>query len=309
MKKILTVILAVCMIAAMSVTAFAAENKETEITYSSADNDGVDTAEWTVTVPATLTAGTAGKVTAEGRWAPSHILSVTADKKVALYIGGDVNADYATLPVTYNPIALAGSYAKPVIKTETVTVDAENLMSKIKFGAWSGTLTFTISLDADPDYKPGNVAGVSGVTGQEELDVLMPEGGDIEIASGKYTKVSALNTNNAINLTVHDGDFTEQIATPNTNDSNGVFSYFNRKDVITIEGGNFDGLYLAFMADDVTININGGTFNVSYWVYADSGVWTISITGGTFNLDPTPYLAEGYTADQGADNMWTVSAE
>ncbi len=307
MKKILAVLLVLSMAVAMSVPALAAETKTTDITYSASANGGSDDATWTVTVPSSLVAGQSGEVKAEGIWSPSDILSVTADKKVNMYLDGNAEADYAVVPVTYNAIALSGSYAGTVTMTEAVTVDAENTMSDIKFGAWKGVLTFYISLDDNPDYVHGNISGPSGVTGQEELNAILPNGGDIEIASGKYTSVSALYVDEAVHLTVHGGDFTEQIATPGTNDSNGVFSYF-KDDVITIEDGTFNGLFLAFQADGVTINISGGTFNINNWVYADSGAWTITITGGTFNLNPTQYLADGYTATQGADNMWTVSA-
>ncbi len=310
MKKILAILLALC-ITATGTCAFAEEatNKttdKTEITYLASTNSGVDNSEWTVTVPATLNAGVEGDVTASGSWAPSHKLTVKADASVKLYINGNESADYAIVPVEYTEISLPGSYEKSVSTDTKVTVDPDNDMAQIKFGTWKGTLNFYINLEEIEGYASGLVLGIEGLRSQAELSAALPVGGDIVIASGKYTRVSALNNTESVNLTIYDGDFTEMHASAGAT-GNYVFGYFKKNDVINIKGGIYEGNFLAFNSDNITINIEGGTFNILQWVYADGGVWTVKITGGTFSLDPTQYLVEGYTATKGADDMWVVS--
>ncbi len=225
MKKFFAILLALCMIVTMSVTAFAAENKTTDITYNASENGGVDNSTWTVTVPATLTAGTAGEVKAEGSWAPSDILSVTADENVNMYLNGDENADYATVPVTYNPIALAGSYAGAVSVTEAVTVDADNAMSEIKFGTWEGTLTFYVALNDNPDYVHGNINGgvVMNGTDYASLDEALAaaQGGETIVCTGDVSVSNAITK------------------------------------AVTIDGGNFASL---LTVDGVAVTLKNATF-------------------------------------------------
>ncbi len=163
MKKILSMALALGMVASMGLGAWAEENpatKSSTITYSSTTNGGKDSAYWTVTVPTTLNSTEEGEVLASGFWAPSHALSVTADATVNMKIQGvENNTDFTVVPVTYTPIALVGNYGAEVSKTEQITVDADNTMSAIKFGKWEGTLTFYINLDPVSGYVSGNIGG------------------------------------------------------------------------------------------------------------------------------------------------------
>ncbi len=193
MKKFLTILVALCMVVTMSVTSFAAEKKTTEVTYLASENDGVDSATWNITVPATLKSGTECEIAVEGSWAPYNILCVTADKNVNMYLDGNEKSDYAVVPVTYNAISLAGSYEESVSATSKVTVDADKSMNNIKFGEWVGTLTFYITLDNDADYVYGNISGEDStvkISSQEELDsAIAALSGEAvyELSEGTYT--------------------------------------------------------------------------------------------------------------------------
>ncbi len=195
MKKLFAIVLTLAMVLSMGATVLAAEDKTIDITYNASENEGVDDATWTVTVPATLAATTEGEIEAQGSWAPSDILTVTADENINMYLNGDQNADYTTVPVSFNPIALAGSYEGAVSVTETVTVDPENTMGDIKFGKWEGTLTFRIELNDDPNYVHGNINPYAGysvvqVAGQDELDSAIAQATEktvYELSAGTYT--------------------------------------------------------------------------------------------------------------------------
>ncbi len=77
---------------------------------------------------------------------------------------------------------------------------------------------------------------------------------------------------------------------------------------ITINGGTFysDAICNNF----IKINITGGIFYLNSISNSPTLITKehIIITGGTFSVDPTAYLADGYTATQNGDSMWVVSA-
>ncbi len=79
---------------------------------------------------------------------------------------------------------------------------------------------------------------------------------------------------------------------------------------ITINGGTF---YTESISDNpIHISISGGTFyteRITDPRTASSLRHFFHITGGTFSVNPTEFLADGYTATQNGDGMWTVSAE
>ena len=60
-----------------------------------------------------------------------------------------------------------------------------------------------------------------------------------------------------------------------------------------------------------TLNISGGQFNGQWGFYSygedANALDAITVTGGTFMIDPTDYLATGYTAVE-SDGRWTVLA-
>ncbi|MBQ3508700.1 MAG: hypothetical protein IJA90_01590 [Peptococcaceae bacterium] len=89
---------------------------------------------------------------------------------------------------------------------------------------------------------------------------------------------------------------------------------------LTIEDGEFTfnptnltrkGSYICAQ-QNATVIVNGGTFHKPSTrtapIQALEGA-TVTIYGGKFAFDPSAFVADGYTAVQGADGYWTVSAE
>ena len=141
MKKILSLTLVLAMVMSMGITtAFAAGNWEggTTVTYSSTGTES-----WTVTVPASLTPGNAGDVTAAGTWGSNRKLVVTADDSVKLT--NSINsADYKDLAVTFADINLVGDNTKAVSETKQVSVAA--MTEDALFGTWSGTFYYDVEM-------------------------------------------------------------------------------------------------------------------------------------------------------------------
>lgn len=141
MKKILSLTLVLAMVMSMGVTtAFAAGNWEggTQVTYTATGAE-----EWTVTVPATLTPGNAGDVTAAGTWGSNRKLVVTADDSVKLT--NSINsADYKDLAVTFADINLVGNNTQSVSETKQVSVAA--MPADALFGTWSGTFYYDVEM-------------------------------------------------------------------------------------------------------------------------------------------------------------------
>lgn len=82
---------------------------------------------------------------------------------------------------------------------------------------------------------------------------------------------------------------------------------------LTINGGYFactvtntSNRYIAYMANNGALIVNGGTFTGSTKAFNGSG--TATITGGTFGFDPTSYVpATGYIVTNNGDSTWTVT--
>ena len=145
MKKILSLTLVLAMVMSMGITtAFAAGNWEggTQVTYTATGAE-----EWTVTVPASLTPGNAGDVTAAGTWGSNRKLVVTADDSVKLT--NSINsADYKDLAVTFADIKLVGDNTQAVSERKQVSV--AEMPADALFGTWSGTFYYDVEMfDAD----------------------------------------------------------------------------------------------------------------------------------------------------------------
>ncbi len=151
MKKILSLTLVLAMVMSMGITtAFAAGNWEggTQVTYTATGAE-----EWTVTVPASLTPGNAGDVTAAGTWGSNRKLVVTADDSVKLT--NSINsADYKDLAVTFADINLVGDNTKSVSETKQVSV--AEMPADALFGTWSGTFYYDVEMvDVSAPVIPG----------------------------------------------------------------------------------------------------------------------------------------------------------
>ena len=121
-------------------------------------------------------------------------------------------------------------------------------------------------------------------------------------------------------LTINDGTFKAGLT--EDGESSGVLLYVGygsgyTGSITNINGGNFSTDNCLFYVNvnssySQHINISGGNFTITgedkTFIYVSSGNAKdyITITGGTFNVDPSAYVADGYTATKSGD-VWTVS--
>ena len=185
-------------------------------------------------------------------------------------------------------------------------------------------------------YVIDNYAGANLII--NEGAVLTQSGGDIAIRmfnggsgainvtinggtiSGYRAVWVQLASNNAtvapiMNLTINGGTLTSIDQTYNQ----AIYSYSYGNDMknvlINVSGGTFNGdIALTGGANKTnleTLNISGGQFNGQWGFYSygedAKALDAITVTGGTFMIDPTDYLATGYTAVE-SDGRWTVLA-
>lgn len=102
--------------------------------------------------------------------------------------------------------------------------------------------------------------------------------------------------------------------------SDGTLTITNSSDTVSgrIESTG-EGGFAVCSAGNSTISIQAGTFvgGISDWILnppdaeegdAEEGTPSITITGGKFSVDPTTWVAEGYTATRGdGEAYWTVA--
>jgi len=151
MKKILSLLLAVLMLASTLPVAYAADTQDytmgTNVIYNAEDPDGdgvIDNKEaYTITVPARLAPGGNGTVTLEGTWAVDRYVTVTASKEIDLV--NSINpADKKTLAVTFDGIGKRGSNTEALTVTEQISVaDIENAL----FGTWDGLIEYNAEIE------------------------------------------------------------------------------------------------------------------------------------------------------------------
>lgn len=136
MKKILSLTLAVLMVVSMIPTAFAAETQDyslgTAVTVEGAGG------EYTVTVPATLNAGQTGTVTAKGYWASNQQLRVTAPSVIEVTDG----TQKTNINISFAGINSVGSDLEEMNIPVSISIDDGG----IKFGTWTGIITYTVNL-------------------------------------------------------------------------------------------------------------------------------------------------------------------
>ncbi len=132
------------------------------------------------------------------------------------------------------------------------------------------------------------------------------EGSNVTVNGGTYEGNYLATVASNAKVTVNGGVFATAsypgtVLVMSTEDTN--------TSVVTITGGTF---YSEAICDNpVKVNITGGTFYLTkgFTNYPAVPLYEyITISGGTFNIDPSAYLADGYTATQNAEDMWVVSA-
>lgn len=149
----LTALLAVSMLASMSVPAFATDDAEysTTVKYTGAD-EGKEY--FTLTVPATMAPGETEDVTLKGLWSSAKTYTVTADETVEMKSNLGNNK---TLNVTFDGISLAGDDAAEVVETTQVSV--ENMTMRL--GVYEGTFNYNITISGSTG---------SGYNDSDEID-------------------------------------------------------------------------------------------------------------------------------------------
>lgn len=151
MKKIASLILSLVMVLGLAAPALADDNTLGNEAMNSAGDvvrtgkstvsyEGV-TPHWTVTVPASITAGaeTADNVTVSGEFDETQTVTVTADATVTL---SDANGTTVNADVTFgadHTFVVRGNSTAAVNQSQTISVAKPNVL----FGSWSGTLNYT----------------------------------------------------------------------------------------------------------------------------------------------------------------------
>lgn len=164
--------------------------------------------------------------------------------------------------------------------------------------------------------------------------VYQPQNGKMDIRGGEFYGADSAIEVRAGSVTISGGKFyasvipeSSDLSVPNGDGTTtkgsaiAVAQHTTKKDVnVVISGGEFEGYSALYESnpqknDDesiakVRLEVSGGAFNAvnggSVAVYSED--CTGFITGGTFNSDPSQYVADGYAAEQDAEDptIWTV---
>ena len=147
MKKAISLILALLLVCSMGTAAFA--DYATEVSYT-----GKGTEQYTVTIPALAVAdgdtASSGDVTVTGQWASNKTLKVTCPTSVTLS-NSLKETETKDLAVTFAGIEKTGNNTEVIAASVENGTQVEILVAPISgalFGTWSGTLTFTVTLEA-----------------------------------------------------------------------------------------------------------------------------------------------------------------
>lgn len=123
----------------------------TTVTYTAANQ----TAEYTITVPASLAPSDNGTVYLRGTWPSDMIINVTSDQTVTLTNSIDIT-NSKTLGVGFTGISQQGNNIKSIEVSKDITV--ANFENAPLFGNWSGTIRYNVTADIIEKEK------MSGVT-------------------------------------------------------------------------------------------------------------------------------------------------
>ena len=135
MKKILSLLLVGVMALSMIPTAMAADVDVQQGTQVTVVGTG---GEYTVTVPATLTPGQTGTVTAKGYWASNETLKVSTPATVEVTDG----TQKTNINISFAGIESAGSDLDEMNIPVDISIDDGG----IKFGEWTGTIIYNVEL-------------------------------------------------------------------------------------------------------------------------------------------------------------------
>lgn len=157
-----------------------------------------------------------------------------------------------------------------------------------------------------------NIMGEGYVAGRESSSIYATVSiygnASVNIYGGTYNnhrkdRAVVLIRSTGGTLTVYGGTFQDPL---------GIYSGGTAPGTIIVNGGSFVGKYFAdshgsdAVAEGSSITVNGGSITpITAIIDTTGGIVAPSISGGTFNMDPTKYLASGYTTEKSGDT-WTV---
>ena len=155
-KRIICILLALFLLGSLAVSAFAEDTTNStsgSATSSTVTYDANRSEEWTVTVPATLTAGgSAGNIEVTGFWPSNRQLEITVDSTVTMH-SDILNTNTTTAAVTFTTITVPGSNTSKIEKTgEKAYKDAIQVGTPegTLIGTWTGTLDYAIAIENVP---------------------------------------------------------------------------------------------------------------------------------------------------------------
>lgn len=148
-KKFPLLALALALSSSLTISAFAANSYQTEVSFSGTGEEA-----YYLTVPASLKPGAEDDVTLYGTWANNRTFSVTADKSVTMRSSF---GDEITLDIDFDGISLSGNNVSAVSETQPVSV--ENMTAL--FGTWSGSFYYYVGV-------PGSNSGGSDSDDSED---------------------------------------------------------------------------------------------------------------------------------------------
>ena len=254
-----------------------------------------------------------------------------------------------TIILDLNGKTLTNVSSNTITNEGTLTITGTGTVDNVTHGKAAlvnyGTATlnggnFTRSLE-NPENNKNNGGGNSFYTILNDKGATMTinEGVTVSNVGHFSSMIRNVGDDEAVSkMTINGGTFSGGINTVK-NDANGELTinggdFSNTSQVVimnwnkaTISGGTFEAnasaeavLFTAKWSEDGAVGdlkIEGGTYvcaanqklivdrfnnNAQY-------LGTAVISGGTFTADPTSYLATGYTATEGSNGVWTVTAK
>ena len=194
---------------------------------------------------------------------------------------------------------------KDIELAASVTISNELILDlngySIRFSANSGSaainLAGTLTLMDSSEDKTGKIIRES----ETDCSAIAIANGNLIVESGtivsSHKGIQAGGTNKTNTITINGGVIQGATVALNLNKGNNT---------VSIAGGKLIGGNAIHASSNVTIvafTISGGVFEGNL---RDIPEGKLSITGGTFTVDPSAYVADGYSAVANTTGTWTV---
>lgn len=230
------------------------------------------------------------------------------------YMNGKVNFDITILATQLN--SEADSFGSDYDEDSEYFIEATTAADAAAILTNGGTLNITEPLTLDGGLAVNADATLTNgtISNPTTSYAFSANEGTFTIEDATYEGSAGLRVNGG-DLVVNGGTYHVS-----GNNSSSRHTFYVAKGKAIINGGTFtrsnnatDGYKrgATIAAEEGTeVVINGGSFAKGHSKTGNIiGGGKVTIYGGTFEFDPTEWLADGYTATQGADGWWTVSAQ